>query len=203
METHFSQYLFPVVDKKPERRPIMSTGGSIFYTVLLIVALMILLGILLYYAVDTHAELIQTQQENAGLRADLEAARAEIDRLEVENQTLAGQLTEQGRQLEELRVLNEITNAQIRVVIGQRDEAQAQNQRLQQQLHTLEQANTMLSFLANWPDWNEQGKAIASLVAGGLATGGLATVAIGLYSWQNRGWKPGQRKSIERNPRGS
>lgn len=77
----------------------MSTGGSIFYTVLLLLVLAIVLGLLLYYAMDMRQTVDLAQQaeqvcrqELAQLSSELETGRNEIQRLQEQNQTLEGQL---------------------------------------------------------------------------------------------------------------
>lgn len=79
----------------------MSTGGSIFYTVLLLLVLAILLGILLYYAMDMRETVNLAQQaeqvcrqEHAQQSAELETARSEIQRLQGANQALEEQLAQ-------------------------------------------------------------------------------------------------------------
>jgi molecular chaperone GrpE (heat shock protein) len=77
----------------------MSTGASIFFTVLLVIGLMILLGILIYYAVDTRGAILQAQQaqqecegQYAQQNAQLKVAKDTISRLESNIQRLETQI---------------------------------------------------------------------------------------------------------------
>lgn len=73
----------------------MSTGGSIFFTVLLLFAVLFLLGYLVHNTIDMSGEVQQAQQAGAECQqsysqqsADLDSTQIENQRLESENQDL-------------------------------------------------------------------------------------------------------------------
>lgn len=85
----------------------MSTGASIFFTILLLFAVLFLLGYLVHNTIDLNGQIQQAkqaseqcQQTSAQLRSSLEATRNENQRLEQENQDLKNLAQKLGQELE-------------------------------------------------------------------------------------------------------
>ena len=185
----------------------MSTGGSIFSTVSLLLGLMILLGLLLYYAVDTRGEVIQTrqaeqtcQQDYAQSSADLNSAQTEIDRLTGEIQEVESQVTDlelslgaerQGRQRAEAEAVQlhgriqelEKQLAELRVIYGiTTTQIGAQAEQVDQLSVALEETQAQNQMLRQQLDVLEQANPILHLLATWLSWGSQEIAVVGLMT---------------------